>query len=122
MGEGLYGFSATNIYKNKGISSIPNWQETDPWAIYKARNMGLLVCFVFVSVFVFSFFNLMLPFSLDGMPVDHKVTFQHYNHRYPFIHLGEERQGKLKLLCLGKQHDDGDQAQTNDFQVGGPTS
>ena len=41
---------------------------------------------------------LLLP--LDGMLDNHKVTPQHYDRRrYPFIHLGEERQ------CLRKQHD-----------------
>ena len=34
----------------------------------------------------------------DGMLVHHKVIHQHYDCRYPFMHLGEERQCGIKFL------------------------
>ena len=39
---------------------------------------------------------LLLP--LDGMLVHRKVTPQHYDRWYPFIHLGEKRQCGVKFL------------------------
>ena len=35
---------------------------------------------------------------VDRMLVHRKVTPQHYDCRYPFIHLGEERQCEIKFL------------------------
>ena len=37
-------------------------------------------------------------FPLDGMLVHRKVTPQHCDRRYPFIHLGDERQRGIKFL------------------------
>ena len=41
---------------------------------------------------------LLLTPSLDEMLVHRKVTPRHYDRRYPFIHLGEERQCEIKFL------------------------
>ena len=41
---------------------------------------------------------LLPPPPLDGMLVHRKVIPQHYDRRYPFIHLGEERQCEIKFL------------------------
>ena len=38
---------------------------------------------------------------MGGMLVHHKVTPQHYDRRYPFIHLGEESQCGIKFLVYG---------------------
>ena len=52
----------------------------------------------YVSVTLKRLGILLLPPSLDGMLVHPKVTPQHYDRRYPFIHLGEERQCEIKFL------------------------
>lgn len=58
--------------------------------------------FILVSLAGSIYFLGVLLFPLDGMLVYHKVTPQQYVAGTHFIHLGEERESRVKFLVQGK--------------------
>ena len=77
----------------------------DKWPIRPALNSG------FRSMKRLGI--LLLPPGWDASPS--QGSPQHYDRRYPFVHLGEERQCGIKFSFLRKQHDCSDQARTTDL-------
>ena len=77
--------------------------------IYVVSNfINCVATFILFLIKVFIYKVFVHTLLLHGwMLVHYKVTPQHYDHQYPLIHLGEERQAKFvvetnKVFCTDK--------------------